>query len=612
MRTLLFMFFVVLSVDTHSSDLVVSATTYESDRERTTSAVRKIDVSKFKAKKTATLGEVLESVPQVYLNESGPGGTQTIHLRGSETSHVLVVLDGLPMNDPINTSKLYDFSKITLIGVESVEILFGSHGVLYGSEAIGGVIYIKSLDPQKTMMNISTSRGSNNTSNHKALIGGKIGKLNGFLGIERFDTEGFNATTSTSKASPEKDGSELINIASKVGYETEALKTSLTSRIHLHETDLDKGFGSERDDENFTSDDRLHYHLLSLKLKNSTRLLDPEMKIGYSDQKRTNLDLPDSLSTSTDTQLYRAKSTDVILSNNSLLTGEQSLIAGVHYKNEKGLFDLNLSGSPTVFDKKSEDTYALFFHHHFELTEKTILNSGFRAENSHLFGTNSSFKLGSSTMIQENHRLYSLISTGYKNPTLYQLHSQYGNKDLDPEKALSLEVGSEIEISKFDINANINYTTIDDFIDLLGSYPNQKYQNSSELSIFTVGINTNYQLSPSLVFDYSLDYTRAKNKSSGQELLNRPKWASKFKTELNHENHSMSVDVEAKGKRTGGSTSSPASLSGYALIHLGYSYEWKGLEGSLKLNNLLDKSYINTSGFNTNGRTFYIELSGKY
>jgi len=612
MRTLLFLFFVVLSDDTHSSDLIVSATRYESDRERTTSAVKKIDVTKFKAKKTSTLGEVLESVPHVYLNESGPGGTQTIHLRGSETSHVLVVLDGLPMNDPINTSKLYDFSKITLVGVKSVEILFGSHGVLYGSEAIGGVIYIKSLDPQNTMMTISTARGSNSTSNHKALIGGKVGKLNGFFGVERFDTEGFNATTSTSKANPEKDGSELLNIASKVGYETEEFKASLTSRIHLHETDLDKGFGNERDDENFTSDDRLHYHLLSLKLKKATRLLDPEMKVGYSDQKRTNLDLPDTLSTSTDTQLYRAKSTDVILSNNSLLTGEQSLIAGVHYKNEKGLFDLNLSGFPTVFDKKSEDTYALFFHHHFELTEKTILNSGFRAENSHLFGTNSSFKLGSSTMIQDNHRLYSLFSTGYKNPTLYQLHSQYGNKDLDPEKALSLEIGSEIKIDKLDINSNINFTTIDDFIDLLGTYPNQKYQNSSELSIFTMGINTRYQLTPSVVFDYSLDYTRAKNKSSGQELLNRPKWASKFETEFSHQDHSLSLDLEAKGKRTGGSTSSPVPLSGYALVHLGYSYEWKSLEGSLRLNNILDKKHINTSGFNTDGRSYLITISGRY
>lgn len=612
MRTLTFLFLLGNVADSYSNDIIVSATRYESSKERTTSSLTQVDVSKFQAKNSTTVGEILESVPQVYLNESGPGGLQTVHLRGSETSHVLVVLDGLPLNDPINTSKLFDFSKITLVGIESIEVLFGSHGVLYGSEAIGGVVYIKSLDPKKTIAQISTSRGTYQTQNHRALIGTKIGRLNGFIGIERMATNGFNATQKTSKNPAEPDGSELLNLTSKVGYDHSLFQASLLSRVHTQETDLEKGFGSERDDENFTSDDRFHYHLLTIKTKTESRYFAPEIKLGYSDQKRTNLDLPDSLGTSTDTQLYRAKSTDLNVSNSVYISGDQTLIAGLHYKNEKGVFDLNLSNSSTIFADKSEDTYALYFHYHFGLSENTVLNSGFRAERSHLFGTNSSFKLGTSTKLNEESRIYSLLSTGYKNPTLYQLHSQYGNTSLDPEKALSIEVGNENNFGQMDINLNANYTTIDDFIDLEGTYPNQKYQNSNELSIFSTGADFTYSLNDSLKFDSSLVYIRAKNKTDGSTLLNRPKWASKFKTEFTHSEHSAALTLEAKGKRIGGSTSSPVPLSGYGLIHLGYKYNWHNLEFFSNINNLLDKDYVNTSGFNTGGRMIVVGLSAEY
>jgi vitamin B12 transporter len=612
MRTVFFLFLVGIIADVYSDDIIVSATRYESSKEKTTSSIFKVDVSKFQAKKSTTVGEILESVPQVYLNKSGSGGMQTIHLRGSETSHVLVVLDGLPLNDPINTSKLFDFSKITLIGIESIEVLFGSHGVLYGSEAIGGVVYIKSLNPKKTMAKISLSRGSYQTINQRALLGTKKGKLNGFIGIERVSTNGFNSTQQTSKNPAEPDGFELLNLTSKLGFDHSFFDISYLSRFHTKETDLEKGFGSERDDKNYTSDDRFHYHLITVKTKTDSQYFAPELKLGYSDQKRTNLDLPDNLGSSTDTQLYRAKSTDLNISNNFYISDSQTLITGVHYKNEKGVFDLNLSNFSTIFTDKSEDTYALYLHHHFELSENTVFNSGFRAEKSHLFGTNSSFKLGTSTRLSGSSRLYTLISTGYKNPTLYQLHSQYGNTKLDPEKALSIEMGSESSIEGIDFNFNTNYTVIDDFIDLEGNFPNQVYQNSNKLNIFSVGTDVNYKLTNSFKVESSLVYIRAKNKTDGSTLLNRPKWAGKIKSEYTQDKHSGALIFDAKGKRIGGSTSSPLPLSGYGLFHLGYEYNWQNFEFFSNINNLLNKDYVNTSGFNTGGRIIVVGLNAEY
>ena len=139
--------------------------------------------------------------------------------------------------------------------------------------------------------------------------------------------------------------------------------------------------------------------------------------------------------------------------------------------------------------------------------------------------------------------------------------------------------------------------------------PNKKYQNPSELEVTSSGVQGSYQITAQMKVKSSLDYTRAKNKKSGQTLLDRPKWAGKFSAEWKNSNHEVTTQFEAKGDRLGGSTTSPVDLSGYGLLHLGYKYSWHYLEVFGNIRNLLDKDYVGTAGFNTGGRMIFAGIS---
>ena len=88
-----------------------------------------------------TLGDVLATVPGLHVSPSGgPGGQSSVFLRGTNSSHVLVLRDGMPVNDASEASGAFNFGVDSLSDVERIEVVRGPMAALYGSGAIGGVI----------------------------------------------------------------------------------------------------------------------------------------------------------------------------------------------------------------------------------------------------------------------------------------------------------------------------------------------------------------------------------------------------------------------------------------------------------------------------------------
>ena len=89
------------------------------------------------------VSDLLRSVPGVDVVQSGgPGKTVSVFLRGAGSHHTLVIIDGIEMNDPATASSSFDFAHLNLDDIQRVEILRGPQSVLYGSDALGGVINI--------------------------------------------------------------------------------------------------------------------------------------------------------------------------------------------------------------------------------------------------------------------------------------------------------------------------------------------------------------------------------------------------------------------------------------------------------------------------------------
>ena len=90
------------------------------------------------------LSEVLERVPGLYIDEKGGrGGMSSVYLRGGDANFTLIMIDGIPINDPTNQQGgSVDLSLLTPERIERVEIIRGPLSALYGSEALSGVINI--------------------------------------------------------------------------------------------------------------------------------------------------------------------------------------------------------------------------------------------------------------------------------------------------------------------------------------------------------------------------------------------------------------------------------------------------------------------------------------
>ena len=122
-------------------EIVVTATRTPVPIEKLTNSVTVIDSETIEAKQVKTVLEVLRDVPGLDVRQSGgPGGNTSVFMRGGNSSHTLVMIDGVQVNSP--TNGLFDFADLTVDNIDRIEVIRGPQSTLYGSDAIGGVIHI--------------------------------------------------------------------------------------------------------------------------------------------------------------------------------------------------------------------------------------------------------------------------------------------------------------------------------------------------------------------------------------------------------------------------------------------------------------------------------------
>jgi len=100
-----------------------------------------IDRAEIDARQAVFAADVLDTVPGLALTRDGAfGGVTGVRMRGATSDKTLVLIDGVPQNDPSEPNGAYDFAGLDLANIERIEILSGPQSSLWGSDAIGGVI----------------------------------------------------------------------------------------------------------------------------------------------------------------------------------------------------------------------------------------------------------------------------------------------------------------------------------------------------------------------------------------------------------------------------------------------------------------------------------------
>ncbi|MGO1071173.1 TonB-dependent vitamin B12 receptor [Lysobacter sp. CA199] len=206
--------------------VVVTATRTAQTQDATLAAVTVIDRAEIERLQPASLPDLLRGTPGASLaNNGGPGKSTSLFLRGTESDHVLVLVDGIKLGSA--TSGGASLQDIPVEQIERVEIVRGPFSSLYGSEAIGGVIQIFTRRPQGPFVpNFSASIGSNRTHRASAGVAGKGERAWYSINAAHEDTDGINACRGKPSPggagcfthSPDRDGYRNSSLTAQGGY----------------------------------------------------------------------------------------------------------------------------------------------------------------------------------------------------------------------------------------------------------------------------------------------------------------------------------------------------------------------------------------------------------
>jgi vitamin B12 transporter len=229
---------------------VVTATRVETPAKEIASSVTVITRQDLdRTRKTFVLEAHISLIGLSTLQNGGPGETASVFIRGANAEHILVLLDGIELNDPINPSRSYDLAHLPISQVDRIEILRGPQSPLYGSDALGGVINIITRKGcGRPQLSVTASAGSYRSIEGDVEISGSSAGASYSFGVFHGQTAGISAASVRYPGNAEPDGYRNFSLSGKFSYAVRKnISLQLTARSVRIRTEIDNFGGSYGD-----------------------------------------------------------------------------------------------------------------------------------------------------------------------------------------------------------------------------------------------------------------------------------------------------------------------------------------------------------------------------
>jgi len=545
-----------------------------------------------------------------------------VFLRGANSEHTLVMIDGVELNDPISPSRSYDLAHLSLESIERIEILRGPQSTLYGSDAMGGIINIITRKGEgKPRFHLSTQGGSYGTIANAAGLSGSTDKIHYSLGVSHLRSDGFSAASASYAGNKEKDGYRNLTLTGRFGYRPlDNLSFDFSFRTINTKTDFDNFGGAYGDDPNNTQD----YDALFLKGQMRTLLLgnrwEQKLNLSYVDYDRKYKNPTDDIHPFDSSESeYKSKLWKLDWQHNLFLHEIYTLTFGLEYQYEQGELESMWGPFPSLFPLQKAHTTGIYLQNQVKVGGRFFATLGIRRDYHSQTGSATTYRIAPAYFIQKTGtKLKATYGTGFKSPSLYQLYAPatlWGlivNEDLKPEETTGWDAGLEQNLfqNKLIISATYFSTTYKNLIDYDSALG---YVNIREASSRGAEFSLQARPTSSLLFSASYTRTEAKDEDKNTYLLRRPK--DKFSTNLSYsfqEIINISVNMIYVGERDDMDyplwPAAPArvTLPSYTLLSASASFNIMAkIQLFARLENILNEEYEVIKGYGTAGFSTY-------
>jgi vitamin B12 transporter len=396
------------------------------------------------------LRDILFTTPGLsVIQNGGPGRASSVFLRGASSRATKVLLDGIPINDPSSPQRAFDFGPFSTLDIERVEVLRGPQSVLYGSDAVGGVINIITKRGQgPTTTWFSGMGGAYETYQASAGASGGTDKFYYSIGLTRFDQEGFNVSNQRYNRAftVENDPFRQNVVSSRFGWTpNEHFDIDVVLRYIHSDVAVDAfnrpPFEFIEDDPRATGNSSNFYGRIGGRLS----LLDGmfEQRVAYN-QARTNRESSDPNNFFTpETNLFHAVTQKFEYQANLKFGDWNRFTLGYDYYHEAA------DNPPTDPVRRTNKDNAIYLQDHLSIADRWFTTAGIRWDDYELAGPATTWRLASIYHVkQTGTAFHGSYGTGFVAPSLSELFTflppfAFGNPNLRPERARGYEYGVE-------------------------------------------------------------------------------------------------------------------------------------------------------------------------
>lgn len=505
-----------------SRDIVVTANKVAAEIKAVPQAVEVITAEDIKKSGASDLLSALRRANNIDLSEAGMTGNE-VSLRGNDTTHTLILVDGkrIAGEDTSTTGNRNTLSRINLHNVERIEIVRGNASVLYGSDAIGGVINIITKNPSETGFLIGANTGSKVMSNYYHAEFADGGNWSGTFDANFSKTRDYVP-----------DGHRGTPYGNRQYFD---LKTVYDFKNDSHNKII---FSADYGKEHTKGDYRnarkqvdkwdTNSYSYDITYSGKTAKNDYSYRVYYNKMDKDYLSSYGSTPFNKDVLNYNTYAFEA--KDSMFIDDYHTLTFGGEWR-RYNYDSTRLGGDPTgvnkAMAKRSTTTYAGYIEDMWQINDKWLFVPSARYEHHSMFGSNVVGKAGFTYSADKNNRLKATYGRGYKAPSVSELYLNFnhyvtilGNPDLKPEKSLNFDLSYESEFGDGWAKLTYFYNKVSNKISTLpyGSWLIQKYYNIDKALIQGYEVEVGTKLSDKWNAKLNVNKTHAVDQSDYSRL----------------------------------------------------------------------------------------------